>query len=121
MRYVYSPANLDWQQVSGTPQREGPGSQCGGEAWGALLALTCFHTCWGCCSYRLPLIQAPSLEFIIPALVLTSQKLPMAIQTSGNGEYREGQAEEGLGVQHLSTGRYGCRTEAGQCWNCQVL
>ncbi|XP_013001625.1 solute carrier family 23 member 3 isoform X1 [Cavia porcellus] len=33
---------------------------------------------------RLPLIQAPSLEFIIPALVLTSQKLPMAIQTSGN-------------------------------------
>ncbi|XP_005395647.1 PREDICTED: solute carrier family 23 member 3 isoform X2 [Chinchilla lanigera] len=33
---------------------------------------------------RLPLVQAPSLEFLIPALVLTSQKLPMAIQTPGN-------------------------------------
>ncbi|XP_003272434.2 solute carrier family 23 member 3 isoform X3 [Nomascus leucogenys] len=33
---------------------------------------------------RLPLIQAPSLEFLIPALVLTSQKLPLAIQTPGN-------------------------------------
>ncbi|XP_037704867.1 solute carrier family 23 member 3 isoform X2 [Choloepus didactylus] len=43
------------------------------------------QTCEGCCcSYRLPLVQAPSLEFLIPALVLTSQKLPMAIQTPGN-------------------------------------
>lgn len=33
---------------------------------------------------RLPLVQAPSLEFLIPAVVLTSQKLPMAIQTPGN-------------------------------------
>nr|BAC86055.1 unnamed protein product [Homo sapiens] len=33
---------------------------------------------------RLPLVQAPSLEFLIPALVLTSQKLPRAIQTPGN-------------------------------------
>ncbi|XP_045153007.1 solute carrier family 23 member 3 isoform X2 [Echinops telfairi] len=28
--------------------------------------------------------QAPSFEFLIPALVLTSQKLPMAIRTPGN-------------------------------------
>nr|XP_008997764.2 solute carrier family 23 member 3 isoform X3 [Callithrix jacchus] len=33
---------------------------------------------------RLPLVQAPSLEFLIPALMLTSQKLPLAIQTPGN-------------------------------------
>ncbi|XP_023578880.1 solute carrier family 23 member 3 isoform X2 [Octodon degus] len=33
---------------------------------------------------RLPLVQAPSLEFLIPALLLTSQKLPMTIQTPGN-------------------------------------
>ncbi|XP_004864618.1 solute carrier family 23 member 3 isoform X2 [Heterocephalus glaber] len=33
---------------------------------------------------RLPLVQAPSLEFLIPALVLTSQKLPKAIQAPGN-------------------------------------
>ncbi|XP_008528177.1 solute carrier family 23 member 3 isoform X3 [Equus przewalskii] len=33
---------------------------------------------------RLPLVQAPSLEFLVPALVLTSQKLPLAIQTPGN-------------------------------------
>ncbi|KAB1278549.1 Solute carrier family 23 member 3 [Camelus dromedarius] len=33
---------------------------------------------------RLPLVQAPSLEFLIPALVLTSQKRPLAIQTPGN-------------------------------------
>ncbi|KAM5229026.1 solute carrier family 23 member 3 isoform 2-T2 [Ctenodactylus gundi] len=33
---------------------------------------------------RLPLIQAPSLEFLIPALVLTSQKTPLAIHTPGN-------------------------------------
>ncbi|XP_045153009.1 solute carrier family 23 member 3 isoform X3 [Echinops telfairi] len=38
----------------------------------------------GCCSSRLPLVQAPSFEFLIPALVLTSQKLPMAIRTPGN-------------------------------------
>ncbi|XP_047399496.1 solute carrier family 23 member 3 [Sciurus carolinensis] len=33
---------------------------------------------------RLPLVQAPSLELLIPALVLTSQKLPLSIQTHGN-------------------------------------
>ncbi|XP_019301449.1 solute carrier family 23 member 3 isoform X3 [Panthera pardus] len=33
---------------------------------------------------RLPLVQAPSLEFLVPALVLTSQKLPLAIRTPGN-------------------------------------
>lgn len=53
-----------------------------------LLAATCFQTCWGCCAYRLPLIQAPSFEFLVPALVLTSQKLPLAIQTPGNCECR---------------------------------
>uniref|UniRef100_A0A8C3X8M3 Solute carrier family 23 member 3 n=1 Tax=Catagonus wagneri TaxID=51154 RepID=A0A8C3X8M3_9CETA len=33
---------------------------------------------------RLPLVQAPSLEFLIPALVLTSRKLPLPIRTPGN-------------------------------------
>ncbi|XP_030108930.1 solute carrier family 23 member 3 isoform X5 [Mus musculus] len=33
---------------------------------------------------RLPLIQAPSLEFLIPALVLTNQKLPLTTKTPGN-------------------------------------
>ncbi|XP_063123581.1 solute carrier family 23 member 3 isoform X3 [Rattus norvegicus] len=33
---------------------------------------------------RLPLIQAPSLEFLIPALVLTNQKLPLMTKTPGN-------------------------------------
>ncbi|XP_003784985.1 solute carrier family 23 member 3 isoform X1 [Otolemur garnettii] len=33
---------------------------------------------------RLPLVQAPSLEFLIPALVLNSQKLPLAIETPAN-------------------------------------
>ncbi|XP_004467793.1 solute carrier family 23 member 3 isoform X2 [Dasypus novemcinctus] len=33
---------------------------------------------------RLPLVQAPSLEYLIPAVVLISQKLPMAIWTPGN-------------------------------------
>nr|XP_031533853.1 solute carrier family 23 member 3 isoform X2 [Vicugna pacos] len=33
---------------------------------------------------RLPLVQAPSLEFLIPALVLTSQKRTLTIQTPGN-------------------------------------
>ncbi|XP_053452529.1 solute carrier family 23 member 3 isoform X4 [Nycticebus coucang] len=37
---------------------------------------------------RLPLVQAPSLEFLIPALVLTNQKLPLAIETPGNCEHR---------------------------------
>ncbi|XP_057600214.1 solute carrier family 23 member 3 [Hippopotamus amphibius kiboko] len=37
---------------------------------------------------RLPLVQAPSLEFLIPGLVLTSQKLPLAIRTPGNCEQR---------------------------------
>ncbi|KAM7104232.1 solute carrier family 23 member 3 isoform 2-T2 [Molossus nigricans] len=33
---------------------------------------------------RLPLVQVPSFEFLVPALVLTNQKLPLAIQTPGN-------------------------------------
>nr|XP_045003761.1 solute carrier family 23 member 3 isoform X1 [Jaculus jaculus] len=33
---------------------------------------------------RLPVVQAPSLEFLIPALVLTSQNLPLANETRGN-------------------------------------
>ncbi|XP_054935385.1 solute carrier family 23 member 3 [Physeter macrocephalus] len=37
---------------------------------------------------RLPLIQAPSLEFLIPGLVLTSQKLPLTTRTPGNCEHR---------------------------------
>ncbi|XP_019832569.2 solute carrier family 23 member 3 isoform X2 [Bos indicus] len=37
---------------------------------------------------RLPLVQAPSLQFLIPALVLTSQKLPLALRTPGNCEHR---------------------------------
>ncbi|XP_003784986.1 solute carrier family 23 member 3 isoform X2 [Otolemur garnettii] len=37
---------------------------------------------------RLPLVQAPSLEFLIPALVLNSQKLPLAIETPANCEHR---------------------------------
>ncbi|KAF3824131.1 solute carrier family 23 member 3 isoform X1 [Mirounga leonina] len=37
---------------------------------------------------RLPLVQAPSLQFLDPALVLTSQKLPLATQTPGNCEHR---------------------------------
>eukprot|EP00069_Balaena_mysticetus_P020992 bmy_13372T0 len=37
---------------------------------------------------RLPLIQAPSLEFLIPGLVLTSQKLPLTTGTPGNCEHR---------------------------------
>ncbi|XP_005361665.1 solute carrier family 23 member 3 isoform X1 [Microtus ochrogaster] len=37
---------------------------------------------------RLPLVQAPSLEFLIPALVLTNQKPCLTTKTPGNGEYR---------------------------------
>ncbi|XP_007520676.2 solute carrier family 23 member 3 isoform X1 [Erinaceus europaeus] len=37
-----------------------------------------------CMGSRLPLVQAPSFEFLIPALVMTSQKLPVAIRTPGN-------------------------------------
>ncbi|CAO2625042.1 Solute carrier family 23 member 3 [Lemmus lemmus] len=33
---------------------------------------------------RLPLVQAPSLEFLIPALVLTNQKPSLATKTPGN-------------------------------------
>ncbi|KAK1336654.1 hypothetical protein QTO34_002688, partial [Cnephaeus nilssonii] len=36
---------------------------------------------------RLPLVQAPSFEFLVPALVLTNQKLPLAIQTPGNSSH----------------------------------
>ncbi|XP_046295591.1 solute carrier family 23 member 3 isoform X7 [Marmota monax] len=53
---------------------------------------------------RLPLVQAPSLEFLIPALVLTSQKLPLAIQTPGNSSV----------VLHLCR-RPGCHSR--ELWN----
>lgn len=89
------------------------------EGWerfgGALLPATYFQTCWGCCSYRLPLVQAPSLEFLISALVLTSQKLPLAIQTPGNCEHRtraRGKGGAGLSSEHAGVG--GCRIEIGQ-------
>ncbi|XP_066135691.1 solute carrier family 23 member 3 isoform X2 [Saccopteryx bilineata] len=36
---------------------------------------------------RLPLVQAPSFEFLVPALVLTNQKLPLAFQTPGNASH----------------------------------
>ncbi|XP_066201269.1 solute carrier family 23 member 3 isoform X2 [Saccopteryx leptura] len=36
---------------------------------------------------RLPLVQAPSFEFLVPALVLTNQKLPLAFQTPGNSSH----------------------------------
>nr|KAF6336843.1 hypothetical protein mMyoMyo1_012056 [Myotis myotis] len=36
---------------------------------------------------RLPLVQAPSFEFLVPALVLTNQKLPLAIQQPGNSSH----------------------------------
>ncbi|CAK6448244.1 unnamed protein product [Pipistrellus nathusii] len=37
---------------------------------------------------RLPLVQAPSFEFLVPALVLTNQKLPLAFQTPGNSSHK---------------------------------
>ncbi|XP_054441618.1 solute carrier family 23 member 3 [Pteronotus mesoamericanus] len=36
---------------------------------------------------RLPLVQVPSFEFLTSALVLTNQKLPLAIQTPGNSSH----------------------------------
>ncbi|XP_029789642.1 solute carrier family 23 member 3 isoform X1 [Suricata suricatta] len=55
---------------------------------------------------RLPLIQAPSLEFLVPALVLTSQKLPLAIQTPGNSSLVlrlcRGPGCHGLALQNTS-------------------
>ncbi|XP_048200685.1 solute carrier family 23 member 3 isoform X1 [Perognathus longimembris pacificus] len=42
---------------------------------------TILQTCIGS---RLPLVQAPSFEFLIPALVLTTQKFPLAVHTPGN-------------------------------------
>ncbi|XP_044092114.1 solute carrier family 23 member 3-like isoform X3 [Neovison vison] len=55
---------------------------------------------------RLPLVQAPSLEFLVPALVLTSQKLPLAIQTPGNSSLVlrlcRGSGCHGLGLWNTS-------------------
>lgn len=53
---------------------------------------------------RLPLVQAPSFEFLVPALVLTNQKLPLAIQTPGNSSH----------ILHLCEGP-GCRSL--ELWN----
>lgn len=90
------PCKLGWAAGEGElPGERGMGSRGVGEAGGVLLAVTVFQTCRGCCSYRLPLVQAPSLEFLVPALVLTSQKLPLAIQTPGNCEHRARTRGEG--------------------------
>ncbi|XP_039089104.1 solute carrier family 23 member 3 isoform X4 [Hyaena hyaena] len=55
---------------------------------------------------RLPLVQAPSLEFLVPALVLTSQKLPLAIRTPGNSSLVlrlcGGQGCHGLALRNTS-------------------
>ncbi|XP_039700742.1 solute carrier family 23 member 3 isoform X3 [Pteropus medius] len=55
---------------------------------------------------RLPLVQAPSFEFLFPALVLTSQKLPLAIQTPGNSSLMlhlcEGPGCHGLELRNSS-------------------
>lgn len=112
---VYSPANLDGQQVRGTPWREGNGVPARRRGSGRLSAAPCFQTCLGCCSYRLPLIQAPSLEFLIPGLVLTSQKLPLTTRTPGNCEHRaraQGEGEVGCSPEHTVVS--GCRIEMGQ-------
>ncbi|KAI4544463.1 hypothetical protein MG293_004729 [Ovis ammon polii] len=66
---------------------------------------------------RLPLVQAPSLQFLIPALVLTSQKLPLALRTPGNCEHRaRAQAEASL-VLHLCEGP-GCH--GLELWNTSI-
>ncbi|XP_070314768.1 solute carrier family 23 member 3 isoform X2 [Odocoileus virginianus] len=71
-------------------------SLCGPPPWGlsCLLALQLLASSLFACGVstslqtwmgsRLPLVQAPSLQFLIPALVLTSQKLPLALRTPGN-------------------------------------
>ncbi|XP_027797611.2 solute carrier family 23 member 3 isoform X4 [Marmota flaviventris] len=64
---------------------------------------------------RLPLVQAPSLEFLIPALVLTSQKLPLAIQTPGNSEYRARVMVQGSSVVLHLCRRPGCHSL--ELWN----
>ncbi|XP_045709974.1 solute carrier family 23 member 3 isoform X2 [Phyllostomus hastatus] len=53
---------------------------------------------------RLPLVQAPSFEFLASALVLTNRKLPLATQTPGNSS----------GVPHLCE-RPGCHSL--ELWN----
>ncbi|XP_057618775.1 solute carrier family 23 member 3 isoform X1 [Chionomys nivalis] len=52
---------------------------------------------------RLPLVQAPSLEFLIPALVLTNQKPSLTTKTPGNGEYRVKTASLSLHLCSLSS------------------
>ncbi|VFV25161.1 solute carrier family 23 member 3 [Lynx pardinus] len=90
------PPPLPPQPAVRNPSSHPWASQCGPPPWGlsCLLALQEWpeESFWlplvsssqGCYSYRLPLVQAPSLEFLVPALVLTSQKLPLAIRTPGN-------------------------------------
>ena len=109
---VYLPANLDGQQVRGIPWREGDRVPAGRQGSGRLATALRYQTC---CSYRLPLVQAPSLQFLIPALVLTSQKLPLALRTPGNCEHRaRAQGEGGAGCSSEHTGGLGCRVEMGQ-------
>ncbi|XP_008997762.4 solute carrier family 23 member 3 isoform X1 [Callithrix jacchus] len=69
---------------------------------------------------RLPLVQAPSLEFLIPALMLTSQKLPLAIQTPGNSSLMlhlcRGPSCHGLGHWNTSLQEVGVWRYPGQWW-----
>lgn len=82
---VYGPANLDGQQVRGNSFERG--KRLLERAKGILLTVR-FPNLLRLPSYRLPLVQAPSLEFLIPALVLTNQKPSLTTKTTGNGEYR---------------------------------
>ncbi|XP_006867931.1 PREDICTED: solute carrier family 23 member 3 [Chrysochloris asiatica] len=61
---------------------------------------------------RLPLVQAPSFEYLIPALVLTSQKLPMSIRTPGNSSLVLHQCE-GPGCYGLELGNTSLREVSG--------
>ncbi|ELR60768.1 Solute carrier family 23 member 3 [Bos mutus] len=66
---------------------------------------------------RLPLVQAPSLQFLIPALVLTSQKLPLALRTPGNCEHRARAQGEASLVLRLCGGP-GCH--GLELWNTSI-
>ncbi|XP_065797125.1 solute carrier family 23 member 3-like isoform X2 [Muntiacus reevesi] len=89
-------APLPWPPDVQNPPSHSWASLCGPPPWGlsCLLALQLLASSLFACGVstslqtwmgsRLPLVQAPSLQFLIPALVLTSQKLPLALRTPGN-------------------------------------
>ncbi|XP_020858502.1 solute carrier family 23 member 3 isoform X2 [Phascolarctos cinereus] len=95
--FVYCRANLDGQQVRGKQEgqieeilfggnsafREGDSSHPTPTA-PLSLSSQCTLSFSACCAYRLPLVQAPSFEFLIPALVLASQKPYQATWAPGN-------------------------------------